>query len=61
MAFCDIRLPKGSPLSSWAAPLTPLALAFASLAEHANTDAAPKVIESMRIAEPQSDTPETTT
>ncbi len=55
MAFCDIRLPKGAQLSSWAAPLTPLALAFASLAEHANTDGAPAIIESMRIEEPRSD------
>ncbi|MCV3270101.1 hypothetical protein [Roseobacter sinensis] len=52
MAFCDIRLPKDAHLSSWAAPLTPLALAFAALAEHANTDAAPARIESMRIEEP---------
>lgn len=59
MSFCEIRLPKDSHLSSWAAPLTPLALAFASLADHANTDTPPARIESMVIADPQPDPSET--
>ncbi|WP_300056891.1 hypothetical protein [uncultured Roseobacter sp.] len=59
MAVCDIRLPKSAHLSCWAAPLTPLALAIASLADPANTDAIPAVIESMRIADQQPDPSET--
>ncbi|WP_299735977.1 hypothetical protein [uncultured Roseobacter sp.] len=55
MSFCEIRLPKDAGLCRWAAPLTPLALAFAALADHANTDTAPARIESMRIADPDPD------
>lgn len=59
MSSCEIRLPKDAHLSCWAAPLTPLALAFAALADHANADKAPASIESMRIADPKSDLSET--
>ncbi|GFE49276.1 hypothetical protein So717_10290 [Roseobacter cerasinus] len=61
MTLFEIRLPKGSHRTSWAAPLTPLALAFASLADHANTDTAPATIEGMQIADPQADLTETPT
>ncbi|WP_300011251.1 hypothetical protein [uncultured Roseobacter sp.] len=61
MSFCEIRLPKDADLGRWAAPLTPLAMAFASLADHANTDAAPEAPEAMRIVDPQPDETETPT
>ena len=59
MSFCEIRLPRGADLSRWAAPLTPLALAFAVLADHANTNTHPARLEAMRIADPHPDDTET--
>lgn len=59
MSFCEIRLPRDADLSRWAAPLTPLALAFASLADHANTNTAPAKLEAMRIADLQPDDTDT--